>query len=115
MARTALTVQTPTTTFVTATRQSADQANGNKITPTGTGLLLNVRNTNGSTRTLTLTTTNTRDGFALTSPTYVIPATTGDKVICLSGPEVSALLVGGVLQLDWDADTDVDIAVFATR
>ena len=115
MARTAVTPQAPTTTMVTPTYNSADQENGNSIAITGKGLLFDVKNTNGSTRTLTFTTTNTRDGFALTSPSYVIPITTGDKVICLSSAEVGALAVNGVLQLDWTADSGVTFAVFETR
>lgn len=115
MARTALTVQTPTTTFITPSYASADQANGNSVAITGSGLLLHVKNTNGSTRTLTITTTNTRDGFALTSPTYIIGATTGDRMIALSSNEVSALAVSGVLQLDWTADAGVTIAVIQMR
>ncbi len=115
MARTALTVQTPTTTFITPTYSAADQANGNSVALTGGGLLLHVKNTNGSTRTLTITTINTSNGFALTSPTYVIPATTGDKMIMLNSNELGALAVANVLQLDWSADTNVSIAVVATR
>lgn len=115
MSRTALTIQTPTTTFITPTYASADQANGNSVTLTGSGLLLHVKNTNAATRTLTITTTNTREGFALTSPTYVIPLTTGDKMIALNSNELSALAVSGVLQLDWTADTGVTIAVIAMR
>lgn len=115
MARTAITPQAPTTTFLDPTYNSADSANGNSIAITGKGLLFDVKNTNGSTRTLTVTTTNKRDGFTLTSPTYVIPATTGNKVFCLSSAEVGALAVSGVLQLDWTADTGVTFAVFETR
>jgi hypothetical protein len=115
MARTAITVQTPTTTFITPTYGAADQANGNSVAVTGTGLLLHVKNTNAATRTLTITTTNTVDGFAVTSPTYIIPATTGDKMIALNSAEISRLAVSGVLQLDWSADTDVSLAVIAMR
>jgi len=115
MPRTAITIQTPTTAFITPTYGAADQANGNSVATTGSGLLLHVKNTNGATRTLTLTTTNTSNGFALTSPTYVIPLTTGDKMIALSSAEVGALAIAGVLQLDWTADTGVTIAVIAMR
>lgn len=115
MARTALTVQTPTATMVTPSFQNADSSNGNSIAVTGTGLALNVKNTNAATRTLTLTTTNTRDGFSLTSPTFTIAANTGDHMIMLSSTEVAALAVGGYLQLDWSASTNVTIAVYATR
>jgi hypothetical protein len=115
MARTAITIQTPTTTFITPTYGSADSANGNSVTLTGAGLLLHVKNTNGATRTLTLTTTNTTSGFAITSPTYIIPLTTGDKMIALNSNELSALAVSGVLQLDWTADTGVTLAVIAMR
>ena len=115
MPRTAITIQTPTTTFITPTYGAADSANGNSVTLTGSGLLLHVKNTNASTRTLTLTTTNTIDGFAVTSPTYIIPITTGDKMIALNSAELSRLAVSGVLQLDWTADTGVTIAVIAMR
>lgn len=115
MSRTAITPQTPTTTFVTPTYNAADQANGNSIAITGKGLLFDVKNTNGATRTLTFTTTNTVSGFAITSPSYIIPLTSGDKVIALSSTEVSALAVAGVLQLDWTADTGVTFAVFEMR
>lgn len=115
MPRTAITIQTPTTTFVTPTYGAADQANGNSVTLTGSGLLLHVKNTNGATRTLTLTTTNTVDAFAVTSPTYIIGATTGDRMIFLSSTELSRLAVSGVLQLDWTADTGVTIAVIQGR
>lgn len=115
MPRTAITIQTPTAAMITPTYGAADQANGNSIALTGDGLLLHVKNTNGATRTLTLTTTNTSSGFALTSPTYVIPATTGDKMIALSSNELGALAVANVLQLDWTADTGVTIAVLKMR
>lgn len=115
MPRTALTVLTPTTTFITPTYSAADQANGNSVALTGGGLLLHVKNTNGATRTLTITTTNTRDGFAITSPTYIIPATTGDKMIALNSNELSTLAVSNVLQLDWSADSGVTIAVIQMR
>lgn len=115
MPRTAITIQTPTTTFITPTYGAADQANGNSVTLTGTGLLLHVKNTNAATRTLTLTTTNTREGFAITSPTYIIGATTGDRMIALNSNELSTLAVSNVLQLDWTADTGVTIAVIAMR
>lgn len=115
MARTAITVQTPTTTFITPSYGAADSANGNSVALTGGGLLLHVKNTNGATRTLTITTTNTREGFAITSPTYIIGATTGDRMIALNSNEVSTLAVAGVLQLDWSADTGVTIAVIQMR
>jgi hypothetical protein len=115
MARTAITVQTPTTTFITPTYVSADSVNGNSVTLTGTGLLLHVKNANAATRTLTLTTTNTANGFAITPPTYIIPLTTGDKMIALNSNELGALAVSGVLQLDWTADTGVTLAVIAMR
>lgn len=115
MARTAITIQTPTTTFITPTYGATDTANGNSVTLTGSGLLLHVKNTNGSTRTLTLTTTNTTSGFAITSPTYIIGATTGDRMIALSSNELSAIAVSGVLQLDWTADAGVSVAVIAMR
>ena len=115
MPRTAITVQTPTTTFITPTYGAADQANGNSVAWTGGGLLLHVKNTNAATRTLTLTTTNTADSFAVTSPTYVIGATTGDRMIALNSAEIGRLAVSGVLQLDWTADTGVTIAVIAMR
>lgn len=115
MARTALTVQSPTTTMVTPSFQSADSSNGNSIAITGKGIALNVKNTNAATRTLTLTTTNTRDGFSLTSPTFTIAANTGDHMIMLSSTEVSALAVAGVLQLDWSASANVTLAVYELR
>ncbi len=115
MARTALSVQSPTTTAVTPSFQSVDSSNGNSIAITGKGLALDVKNTNASTRVLTLTTTNTRDGFALTSPTFTIAANTGDSMIMLSSTEVAALAVNGVLQLDWSAATNVTIAVYELR
>lgn len=115
MPRTAITVQTPTAAFITPTHGAADQPNGNSIVLTGTGLLFNVKNTNGASRTLTLTTTNTHNGFLLTSPTYIIPATTGDKVFTLTSNELAALAIANVLQLDWTADTGVTIAVYQMR
>jgi hypothetical protein len=115
MARTAITIQTPTTTFITPSYGSVDSSNGNKVTLTGSGLLLHIKNVNAATRTLTITTTNTREGFAITSPTYIIPLTSGDKMIALNSNELSTLAVSGVLQLDWSADTDVSIAVIAMR
>ncbi len=115
MPRTAITVQTPTTTFVTPTYGAADATNGNSVTVSGTGLLLHVKNTNAATRTLTLPTTNTREGFGFTSPTYLIGATTGDRMIALNSNEISTLAVTGVLQLDWTADTGVTVAVIQMR
>ncbi len=115
MPRTSLTILTPTTTSVAPTYTTVDNTNGNAITTTGSGLLLHVKNTNAATRTLTITTTNTREGFAITSPTFTIAATTGDHMIALNSNEVSTLAVAGVLQLDWSASTNTSIAVIAMR
>jgi len=110
MARTAITVQTLGIAMVTPTYAAADQANGNYFVHPGGTILLHVKNTNAATRTLTITTTQTVDGLAITNPTYIIPATTGDKMIC-SLP--AKLQTAGQVYLDWSADTNVTIGVFS--
>lgn len=111
MARTVLTVQQPGLAGATVTRNAADNSNGNSFAWPGVPVVLNVRNTNGSTRTLTLKAgANTFGGFALSDKTFVIPATSGDKAIVLSDPN-GFLQSDGSVYLDWDAATGVDIAV----
>jgi len=110
MARTAITVQTLGLAMVTPTYGSADSANGNYFVHPGGTVLIHVKNTNAATRTLTLTTTTVKSGVAFTSPTYIIPATTGDKMICNLPPE---LQTAGQQFMDWSADTNVTVAIFS--
>lgn len=110
MARTAIPVQTLGLAMTTPTYGSADSVNGNYFVHPGGTILLHVKNTNAAARTLTLTTTQTADGVALTSPTYIIPLTTGDKMIC-NLP--ARLQTSGQIYLDWTADTGVTIGVFS--
>ena len=110
MARTAISVQTPGFAGATPTYGSVDNSNGNYVVLTGGNLLLHVKNSNASTRTLTLTTTQTANGLAITSPTYVIPATTGDKMICNLPAQ---LQTAGQVYMDWDASAGVSVGVFS--
>jgi hypothetical protein len=112
MARTAITVQTLGLAMVTPTYGAADQANGNYFVHPGGTVLLHVKNTNGATRTLTLKATDNKvGGFAVTDQSYIIPLTTGDKMICNLGS--SSVQSNGQVYLDWSADTGVTIGVFA--
>ena len=110
MARTALTVQTLGLAMATPTYATPDNSNGNYFVHPGGTVLIHVKNTNGSTRTLTLTTTQTANGLAITSPAYVIPATTGDKMICNLPAQ---LQTAGQVYLDWDASAGVSVGVFS--
>lgn len=111
MARTVLTVQQPALAGATATRNSADNSNGNSFVWPGVPVVLNVRNTNGSGRTLTLKTNGaTVGGMPSADKTYSIPATTGDTMIVLSDP-TGIVQSDGSVYLDWDASAGVDIAL----
>jgi len=111
MARTTLTPQVTlrSSNGLTPTYSAADQANGQQFQNTGRELL-HVKNTNGATRTLTVDTPGSVDGQAIANPTFVIPATTGDKFIGPFPPAVYNQSDGNVY-LDWSADTNVTIAV----
>lgn len=110
MARTAITVQTPTIAGATPTYGSVDQANGNSFVHPGGTILIHVKNTNGSTRTLTIGAPTKHAGLSLTAPTVTIPATTGDKMIC--GLDYTELVQSdGSVYLDWDASSGVTIAI----
>ena len=110
MARTAITVQTLGLAMATPTYGAADATNGNYFVHPGGTVLIHVKNTNAAARTLTLTTTATKGGVAFTSPAYIIPLTTGDKMICNLPPE---LQTAGQQYLDWTADPGVTVAVFS--
>jgi hypothetical protein len=112
MARTVLAVQQPGLTLTTATRNSADNSNGNSFVWPGVPVVLNVRNTNASTRTLTLKANagKTLGGMALADKAYTIAATTGDHLIVLSDP-AGFLQDDGSVYLDWTASAGVDIAL----
>lgn len=111
MARTAITPQVilRTSNGLTPSYGAVDQANGNQFQNTGREIL-HVKNTNGATRTLTVATPGSVDGLAVADPTFVIPATTGDKFIGPFPPGVYNQNDGNVW-LDWDASSGVTIAV----
>lgn len=111
MARTAISVQQPGLAGATPSYGSVDQANGNYFVWPGVGVILHIKNTNASTRTITLTNNGAKlGGLSTTSPSLVIPATTGDKMIALS--DVAGLLQSnGQIYLDWDASAGVTIAI----
>ncbi len=110
MPRTAITVQTLGLAMTTPTYGAADQANGNYFVHPGGTVLIQVKNTNAATRTMTLATTQTADGLTITNPAYIIPATTGDKMIC-NLP--ARLQTSGQVNIDWTADTGVTIGIFS--
>jgi hypothetical protein len=111
MARTAITVQAPALAGATPTYGSVDQANGNSFVWPGVPCLLHIKNTNAANRTITLTNNGAKlGGLALASPTLLIPLTSGDKMIALVDPS-GLLQADGSIYLDWDAATNVTIAV----
>lgn len=112
-------------TALTSTTQSRTVSNGVDLTAAGTAVdsvndntfqndgttLLRVRNTNAATRTLTVCfASQSVDGIALPSSpdtrgqTYVIPATTGDRLI---GP-FPVSIYGTTVTLKWTAATNVN-------
>lgn len=110
MARTALTVQPLGLAMATPTYATPDNTNGNYFVHPGGTILIHVKNTNGSTRTMTITTSAVVNGLVVTSPAYVIPATTGDKMICNLPAQ---LQTAGQVYLDWDASAGVSVGVFS--
>lgn len=111
MPRTAITVQQPGLAGATPSYGAVDQANGNSFVWPGVPCLIHVKNTNAATRTMTVTNNGAKlGGLSLTSPTLLIPATTGDKMLAITDP-AGLLQSDGSIYLDWDASLNVSIAV----
>jgi hypothetical protein len=83
MARTSLTVQTPTLAGTTPTFTSADVANGNQFLWPGKSCFIEAKNVGGSPANITIQTPAVVDGLAVADVVVSIPATSGDKIIPL--------------------------------
>lgn len=108
MARTAITVQTIAVTGLAPTYANADQANGMYFANDG-NVFLHIKNTNAATRVITVATPATVAGMAIAELTYTIAATTGDVMI---GPFDTGVFnqSGGIVHVDFSADTNVTVA-----
>lgn len=80
MARTEITLQTITVSGIVETFVSAI-TDGHSAKFNGRDLILHFKNVDVSSRTITIQAPGSYDGVALTAPTVVIPANTGDKVV----------------------------------
>lgn len=109
MARTSLTVTNILNSGITPAYGAAN-ADGHYFANDGR-VLLQVKNTNGSTRTVTVQTPATVGGLAVAEVAVVVPITTGDKMI---GPFDPSLFnqAGGLVYVDFDAVADLTIAAF---
>ncbi len=112
MARTALTVQTLAQASIAPSYAAVDQPNGNYFANDGR-TFLHIKNTNAAQRTVTVKTNRTLAGLTLPDQTFVVPATTGDK---MAGPFDQSVFNqsgadAGRVFVDYDAGANVTIAV----
>lgn len=104
-----LTVQQLTRAGITPTYAAA--AGGGDSFPNDGHTFVQFKNTNAAARNVTIVTQITVDGKAVADDVINVPLTTGDKIV---GPFPSGIYndVNGLIQMTYDAATNLTVGVF---
>ncbi len=105
-----LVVQEPTLAGITPSYAAADVA-GDVFALAGGTYLVHLKNSNASPRVVTFDTPAKVDGIDIANPTVTVPATTGDKLVKLTAPQLFAN-ASGQCAMSYDAVTGLTVAVF---
>lgn len=95
----------------TAPSYAAASSGGDKA-PVGSGLVLQVKNSDTASHTVTLPIPETVDGQAVTSRTVTVPAAGSGGTMLIPLLDIYKQTSDGLAHLSYDAATDLTVAVF---